>query len=385
MSAFKIKLGIGLFALIVVFMISQGIYRRNINALHHNTFEVFDVTEQMHTAEAFHSSLHEMLILGGQYAERPAGFIKSEYEKQSKDAADSLRKLKDLSAGMEHIEGSGDREFCVDCVENIASRFSMVKQSLDNVFLKSSDNPAVHLKRAHELFDDIFHNYYLKLHSHHNEQLLKIRGDVHGIKKTMDTYFIGQLVFALLAGIAVLYYIDKVVLKLHAATEHLSLTDTLTSLYNRRHLSICLETELSRSSRFGHPFSVAMIDIDNFKKYNDTYGHQAGDKLLKDLSSIMKNNVRQTDTIFRYGGEEFTILFPETAKTSAVIVADKIRAAIEGASFTLPDKHPAPKVAVSIGVASFPSDGNTSDEIIKKADERLYKAKSEGKNRVKDV
>ena len=156
-----------------------------------------------------------------------------------------------------------------------------------------------------------------------------------------------------------------------------SMTDSLTGLYNRATLSELLAKEVARSKRHKHPFSILMIDIDYFKRFNDTYGHPAGDELLKRVAAIFRSLVRSCDTAARYGGEEFTILLTQTGSTGALCFAEKVRqmvsetCASDGKSIT-----------VSIGVATFPENGNNVEEVIHEADAALYRCKRGGRNRV---
>ena len=127
--------------------------------------------------------------------------------------------------------------------------------------------------------------------------------------------------------------------------------------------------------------SLAMLDIDNFKAFNDTYGHQAGDAVLKGISQVLKDSVRITDTVARYGGEEFVILMPETNVDGTEIVAERIRKNVEETEFVY--RNEKMNVTVSIGLASYPQEGIASEEdILKAADIALYKAKEAGRNRV---
>jgi diguanylate cyclase (GGDEF)-like protein/putative nucleotidyltransferase with HDIG domain len=153
-------------------------------------------------------------------------------------------------------------------------------------------------------------------------------------------------------------------------------TDELTRLHNHRNFHERLEQEIARGSRFGTTFSLIMLDLDLFKAYNDIYGHLAGDQLLRKVGQAIENSVRAIDLAFRYGGEEFTVLLPETRLDDAYRVAERIRKTIETrASFR---EMP---VTASLGIASWPNDGVMKEEIISRADAALYRAKQTGRNR----
>ncbi|MFA6000799.1 MAG: diguanylate cyclase [Thermoleophilia bacterium] len=158
----------------------------------------------------------------------------------------------------------------------------------------------------------------------------------------------------------------------------LAITDPLTGLYNFRFLSNSLDREMSKSQRYGRNLSAAILDLDDFKKVNDTYGHQAGDELLKAVARVLTANVRQSDMVTRYGGEEFSVVFPETPKQDALKVAEKLRRGVAG--IRLPD-YPEVRATTSIGVASYPEDSEEQTDLMMKADQALYRAKESGKNR----
>ena len=166
------------------------------------------------------------------------------------------------------------------------------------------------------------------------------------------------------------------------ALRELAVRDGLTGLFNHRHFKDMLESELVRCARFEHNLCLIMIDVDNFKDYNDNYGHPAGDEVLKILSDIMTTRLRAVDVGARYGGEEFAILLPETDWKGGKIVADDIRAQVENYPFKGNDENDIVKVTVSLGVADFPGDCSDTVSLLKKADEALYRAKSDGRNRV---
>ena len=178
--------------------------------------------------------------------------------------------------------------------------------------------------------------------------------------------------------------------------KQLAVKDQTTKLYNRSYFFKGLNSEIQRSIRYDHVFSIIFLDIDHFKEFNDMFGHLEGDRALKELAGILRKNVRRSETNppydidvpCRYGGEEFSIILPETPtnttvkgpcsseEMNAVAFAERIRQEIE--SLRVQGK----KITVSIGIASFPDHGNTPDELVKAADDALYQAKRSGKNRI---
>lgn len=162
-----------------------------------------------------------------------------------------------------------------------------------------------------------------------------------------------------------------------------SLVDPLTGLYNKRAVSFWLEKEIKRSIRSKHPISVAVLDIDYFKRYNDVLGHVAGDRLLRRFAGILKDSVRDYDVVGRVGGEEFLILFPETSLKKASSVCERIRKTVENTRFVGESKLPHKNVTVSVGVAEFHGDAKIKKEkLIDEADNYLYDAKEKGRNMV---
>ena len=158
--------------------------------------------------------------------------------------------------------------------------------------------------------------------------------------------------------------------------EELSITDQLTKLYNRLKIEEVFKTEIHRAQRYGTPFSAILLDIDHFKSVNDNYGHDVGDEVLKDISNILKSSVRKTDIIGRWGGEEFLVIASDTDKENTVVLAEKIRKSIESHNFKTIGKKTS-----SFGVTGY-KDGDTQEDIVKRADNALYKAKDNGRNMV---
>ncbi len=169
--------------------------------------------------------------------------------------------------------------------------------------------------------------------------------------------------------------------RLYEVTKTLSLTDALTKTANRRHFDLMLDRELKKAKGYSRPLSLAMIDLDDFKNFNDKHGHIAGDKVLVHVAKTLRKNVRDTDFLARYGGEEFVLIFPETSNYFAIEVAERVRAALVSASFTIRGIGKR-NITVSIGVATYPNHAQTVTELVEGADKALYQAKQKGKNTV---
>ena len=164
--------------------------------------------------------------------------------------------------------------------------------------------------------------------------------------------------------------------------KELAIRDGLTGLFNHRHFKEVLKKEVARAARYERTLCLIMVDVDHFKSYNDTHGHPAGDEVLKTLADIITTRLRAVDISARYGGEEFVILLPETERRGGVIVADDIRVQVENYPFKGRESQPLGKVTISLGFAQFPDDADESSLLLKKADDALYRAKSEGRNRI---
>jgi diguanylate cyclase (GGDEF)-like protein len=162
----------------------------------------------------------------------------------------------------------------------------------------------------------------------------------------------------------------------------LTFIDALTPAFNHRYFQEALSREIHRHSRGGHEFALAMLDIDNFKRVNDTFGHPIGDEILKGLVGELMSNARDTDVVARYGGEEFAIIFPETPAHAARDAANRMRELVELREFVIPQLDRHLRVTISVGVAVYPLDGVTSADLIARADAALYHAKKNGKNQV---
>jgi diguanylate cyclase (GGDEF)-like protein len=173
------------------------------------------------------------------------------------------------------------------------------------------------------------------------------------------------------------YFINKSY-KLFLQVEELTLTDSLTGIYNRRYLDLFMEKSIPISKKTNSPSVFMMLDIDHFKKVNDNFGHQCGDEALKHTSSIIKNFVRKSDVFVRFGGEEFAVILPNTNVAEGLIIAERIREAVEKSEFIYKNEHI--HLTISIGVSIY--NGDTAEEFIGKSDNVLYKAKENGRNQI---
>jgi diguanylate cyclase (GGDEF)-like protein len=168
-------------------------------------------------------------------------------------------------------------------------------------------------------------------------------------------------------------------ISIYERTAHSAITDGLTGLYNHTHFLASLKRELQRCRRSGLKLALAMFDLDDFKRVNDTRGHVEGDRVLMKVAALMKESLRDIDLAARYGGEEFAIILPDTFRTGAFVVAERIRKRIED---HFRRRRGIPPVTISGGAVSYPDDAGDLEELIRRADEGLYRSKAEGKNRI---
>jgi diguanylate cyclase (GGDEF)-like protein len=170
--------------------------------------------------------------------------------------------------------------------------------------------------------------------------------------------------------------------ELYKLTKTLAITDELTGLFNYRYLLQRLEDEIERARRFGRLLSLLMLDADDFKVFNDTHGHIAGDVALGDLARVLKASVRDIDIVCRYGGEEFAILLPETDGEGAFVAAEKVREAVASHAFADEAGANTELITLSIGLSTFPRPAGDREALLRQADDALYIAKRSGRNRV---
>jgi diguanylate cyclase (GGDEF)-like protein len=170
-------------------------------------------------------------------------------------------------------------------------------------------------------------------------------------------------------------------LKLRESLRDQAIRDPLTSLFNRRYMEESLEGELRRAIRKQRPLGVIMLDLDHFKRFNDTFGHEAGDTLLREFANFLKTHVRREDIICRYGGEEFTLILPEASLENTCKRAEQIREAVQFLRVEY-RRRSLGAVTISLGVAAFPEHGSSPDALLRAADAALYRAKAEGRDQV---
>lgn len=188
-----------------------------------------------------------------------------------------------------------------------------------------------------------------------------------------DLVKIGRTIFKFIAG-------GNIEAAYHDEIYRLTTMDGLTQIYNRRYFDEQLDREVSRSRRYERTLSLVMLDLDHFKEVNDTFGHLAGDSVLKQLASTVRTRIRREDVFARYGGEEFALLLPEISLGGARQLAEKVRKLVERQRFEF-DKQVIP-VTLSLGVATLAPHHREATELVRAADERLFEAKTEGRNRV---
>jgi len=168
---------------------------------------------------------------------------------------------------------------------------------------------------------------------------------------------------------------------LRETLHHQSIRDPLTSLFNRRYLEEALNQEIARAQRKQLPIGIMMLDVDHFKRFNDTYGHEVGDYVLQSLSKFLKASIRASDIACRYGGEELTLVLPESSLEQTCAKAEEIRAAIANLAIAY-NGQPLGTLTISLGVSAFPQHGATGATLLQAADAALYRAKAAGRNQV---
>ena len=245
-------------------------------------------------------------------------------------------------------------EFRMKFIDNFANLYTLWSN------IKDADNKEEILNQAEQAWEEA--NKITDLMQTISEKKLELISNRY--------YFV-----IILTSISILLLILFVYKVIRIGLEKTSITDSLTSLYNRLYFNEQIVYYIEKYNRYKEPFSMMLFDIDNFKKINDTYGHNEGDRVLKEIANIIKTTIRKTDLAFRYGGEEFMIIFPKTQVTSANIIAQRIKSQIENSI-----KVQGSSITISGAVGEYNDEGIY--RFIQKLDNKLYEAKNTGKNKV---
>ncbi len=370
-SHLGIKLSVA--ALVGVILISSLVYWKSISALSDHMASLIVASNHMASGELFHSAVHSMMMDAGDNSNNRA-----RYENDRKTADNSLLKLQSYIA---HMPDSIEKNILSKNTARISKAYTAFLAYTDKIMLEKKTVGRMHRKQqVQKLFDYIFKEYKT-MHQHHSQQRKDLLSKTQSIQKSIRLMLAIQASLAFIVSIMVILYLDRVVLKLFDVTEKLALRDKLTGLYNRHGLDRIV-SDLDRPGGEQKRYGVILLDIDHFKRFNDTYGHPAGDQLLMELSRVILKNVRSQDRVVRFGGEEILILPSWVDISGTERVARKICRAVAENPFDLSDGMAPKKVTVSIGYAATSHDQGSFQDLLKIADKRLYDAKDSGRNRV---
>ena len=373
---FKAAIG----TLFVVVLSSYAFYWLAMTQMHENVVQLVDFSRHLESADNFHSAIHSMLLdAEGYYASQGDTAYLEAYKDNRTVAQVSLGELWGHTT---ELPSGQARDSVVQRTKGIEKAFAQYRKDLDRIMSGDFADGKERLGRIASEFNSMFKKYYLHLHDHHNHEQILMSKEASRTWHTMSVVFGVQLLLAVVAGLLVIFYLDRVVLKVFNFTERMAYRDKLTGLRNRTALERVVSALDGSESRPRRRYGLIMLDIDHFKDFNDAYGHPAGDVLLTDFAKVIIDNVRGQDRVVRYGGEEFLVVLLGVDRDEASAVAEKLRAAIEGHRFILPDGSSSAKITASLGVALYPQDGSDYRQVVGRADERLYTAKDHGRNRV---
>lgn len=280
-------------------------------------------------------------------------------------------------APIQRLQSSDDDEACLVVIygQDLGKKYRF---SRDSIIIGRSSKSDIHIdeesvSRSHCRLKRIGKAITIKDLGSTNGTYVNDRQAEEVILRDGDLIKVGRTIFKFLSG-------GNVENAYHEEIYRLMTIDGLTQVYNKRYFLESLERELSRSRRYSRELSLIIFDIDHFKQINDTYGHLAGDAVLKQLCQVVGSKIRREDLLCRYGGEEFTILLPEIDHFNAKLTAEKIRRIVERSTFSFEDTDI--PITISLGVTAVVDEEIDPDAFIKHADEQLYMAKNSGRNRV---
>ena len=364
---FSIKISIAVLLLIIV--LSNAMYWKAISTLSEHINSLIDVSNHQENGEMFHSAVHSM-VMNAREPEKSGQYLESR-----RQADDALRRF-------EAYFGDGSHGGLSAVIAQIGAEYRRLRDFVEKMAEQGNSREITEERSAQKLFDNIFVNYK-ELIRHHNEQRSDLLRKTGKIEKSVRWLQFVMVTAAIVAGLLIIFYLDRVALKLYDLMEQLALRDKLTGLYNRHGLErIVAKVDRSAAKSGRNGYGVVLMDIDHFKKFNDSYGHPAGDRLLAHLAELLQNIVRDQDRIVRYGGEEILVFLSGTGLAGTREAANKIGRIVAETPFDLLDGLEPKHVTVSIGYAASSADRGTFQEIIQIADERLYRAKNNGRNMV---
>jgi len=381
-KSFGFKLGVLLAIVTGASLMSLVAYRNIVASLHSSLNASVGALETVHASENFHAAAHSMLTAALRLAKGADNGYPEDYMVARQHALDAFRRLA-VSIEQQvdpdlHIEMEADPQL----VSDVQSLFNALLQETDAVIQGNMDFSAMHIEKARDIFDDLFDNNINALHDRHEVRLETLKKNAHALSKRADLFFQVQLAILISSAIASVLFSKRVLMKGFNAAEKESFTDSLTGLKNRKYLDGPAMEEISMMLRSGRSFSLILVDIDYFKLFNDTFGHQAGDAALREAANQFHRSLRKTDTVIRYGGEEFLVILPGADKASALVTANKIRERLAVNDIELLNGNKE-RITASFGLASYPEEGIAAyGDLLERADGRLYEAKRSGRNRV---
>ena len=379
--SFRLKLGILLLIIVLPMLASQIIYRRAITSLHDALYSSIVVLNTIHATENFHAALHSMLNVTRNIVAEPNNReVPDDWNELRESTAKALDALRE---SLQQINHHGQQAIASEPhpADAIAALFDRLMVELEAALSGPASEVPSHMAAARKLFDEIFQDHIDKLHDGHQQRFDDLKADAHGFERQIDLLFYGQTLFAGVVVLFALFFSEKILVKGYLRTKDASLSDRLTEARNRRYLETVSDRQVAGMLERNEPFSLALLDIDHFKRVNDTFGHDAGDNVLRIVAEVVRKRLRKSDTFVRYGGEEFLVLLPGAEKEAAIVILEAIRKGIETTPLSLVDGDDPTRITASAGLVSFPEDAvDDFSSMQKLADERLYQAKSNGRN-----